>query len=228
MEYTSILELLKKYRTEAIFLCISLLSLIISFFISLRVLSEPQKVDSGQDEEGSSAVVKIAPSIEPDESGSSDIAAEISGAVKKPGVYIFSSSARLDDLVHQAEGLSPLADREYFERNFNRARFLNDQEKIHVPSRKEIEQGYFSDITLASGQPDGILGAQEEEQGQSSGKLNLNTATKEELMALPGIGEVTAGKIMDARPFSSFEEVVEKKVIGKAVSEKIAHDVEVK
>jgi len=54
-----------------------------------------------------------------------------------------------------------------------------------------------------------------------TGLVSINSGTQAELEELPGIGPVTAGKIIDNRPYGSVQELLERKIVGKTTFEKI-------
>jgi len=116
------------------------------------------------------------------------------------------------------------ADKNFFARNYNLARLVNDQEKIYVPATWEINSGIFIesqrtlDYILPAEVPVNSKMAQSE---TISNKLNLNTATVEELDSLPGIGQATAQKIIQNRPYKSIDELLIKKAVKKNIYENI-------
>ena len=160
------------------------------------------------------------PSLRQDFGGQGKIFVDVSGAVKKPNLYQVDFGARIKEIIDRAGGLSDDADVIFFNRNFNLARILSDQEKIYVPSISEINNGIFvqNQLTLDYTTPITSTGIAN---NATTDNINLNSATIEELDQLPGIGQVTANKIISNRPYTTIEELVTKKVVNKGVFEKI-------
>ena len=137
----------------------------------------------------------------------------ICGHVQNPGVYTLPEGSRICDVFSLAGGFIETAATDYW----NQARLLKDGEMIYVPSKEE-----------AQGRP-----VDEAESGKTheSGKVNINTASKEELMTLPGIGEVKALAILAYRQengsFSTIEELKKVEGIKDAVFTKIKAYIEI-
>jgi len=103
-------------------------------------------------------------------------------------------------------------------RELNLAALLRDGDQVVVPSRDDGGAAAGSGGG-GSGGSSGPSGAQ-----AGSGPIDLNRATASELDALPGIGPVTANKIIAAReerPFASVDDLRSRKVLGAATFDKI-------
>lgn len=112
------------------------------------------------------------------------------GAVRRPGLYRLSQGRRIADAVVRAGGATRKADLSLI----NLAAPLADGEQVVVPQRAPAGRG-----AVAPGQP------------APAGPVHLSTATAEELDALPGVGPVTAEKIIEYRnqhgAFASVDEL---------------------
>lgn len=144
---------------------------------------------------------------------------DISGAVIKPNVYKLSCNKRLMDALSLAGGLSEESDKPFIARNFNFARYIFDQEKIHIPFTWEINEKIFLEnkrtIDFTSPQNN------ENQIQETNDKISIGLSSAEELEVLPGIGKATAQKIVDNRPYGSINDLVTKKIVSKTVFEKI-------
>lgn len=139
-------------------------------------------------------------------SATATLTVHVVGEVRHPGVYELSSGARAIDAVNAAGGLLGDADQSAV----NLARVVADGEQIAVPKPGEAPP------PAASGSGGGSGGAG----GQPGGKVDLNSATTDQLDALPGIGPVTAQKIVADRssngPFRNVEDLMRVPGIGPA------------
>lgn len=150
---------------------------------------------------------------------------DIAGAVLSPGIYEVQEGERIADALIAAGGLSADADREWVAKNLNRAAKLVDGGKIYIPSVSETLAGKSQNPKLNSGQTNlSNLGNEQKQSnilGVTSGQVNLNTVSQSELEALPGIGPVTAGKILAGRPYQSVEDLQTRKIIGNSLYNKL-------
>ncbi|MDO8620888.1 MAG: ComEA family DNA-binding protein [Candidatus Levybacteria bacterium] len=136
-------------------------------------------------------------------SNEAKIMVDIEGGVIKPGVYSLATSARAQDALIAASGLSNDADRNWVEKNLNLASKLVDGQKIYVPKLGENK------TSLSAGSQDVV--------SNSSG-ININSASLQALAdSLPGVGPATAQKIISGRPYSAIEELLSKKIVTEKV-----------
>ena len=134
----------------------------------------------------------------------SEVMIDVSGAVVRPGVYKLKKESRINDVLLMAGGLAVEADKEWVDKNLNKAKVLQDGEKIYIPRKLE------SSSSLSS-------------------LVNLNTAGVSELDRLSGIGPAIAQRIIDYRErnggFKSLEEIKLVSGIGDKMFEKIKDEV---
>ena len=133
---------------------------------------------------------------------------DVKGEVHHPGVYQMKAENRVKDLIEAAGGFTPLAD----DQKLNLAQLLEDQMVIVVPKKGEEVN---SELVQAPT-------SQKKEVGKE-GKVNINTATVEELKTLKGIGEKKAEAIIEYRKkngsFKNKEELMKVRGIGKKLYE---------
>ncbi len=146
---------------------------------------------------------------------------DVEGAVAEPGIRELPAGSRIADAIAAAGGYASDADLEAAATAINLAQPLGDGEQVQVPRIGETPPGPVPStpaVAGGGGSGDGTAG------GATTGLVNLNTATPEELEALPGIGAVTVQKIVAARqeqPFASLQDAVDRGVIHRGQLEDI-------
>lgn len=146
----------------------------------------------------------------------------VCGAVVSPGVYGMEADARVYEAVSCAGGLREDAVGEAV----NQAQKVTDGERIYIPTREEVMNGLIpeaeEDTETAAGSTEESGGAQT---GSTDGKVNINTASAEELKTLSGIGDTRAESIIRYREeqggFQSVEDLMNVEGIKEGVFEKI-------
>lgn len=139
----------------------------------------------------------------------SKIKVHITGEVKNSGIYELDEGARISDIIEKAGGITSEADLS----KVNLAYQISDGQKIIIPSIKQEDIGNY--IIENSGE--NVL--QEEKNGKDL-KININTASVSDLMALPGVGKTTAEKIINYRnengKFKNIEDIKNVSGIGES------------
>lgn len=150
--------------------------------------------------------------IENNEIQEENITIHITGEVQYPGVVVLKNNARIVDAIEAAGGETEDADLN----RLNLAHILNDGDKVYVPNINE-ENTEINVVDL---------------ENEKQTTININNATIEELIELPGIGEATANKIIEYRKqngkFESIEELKNVPGIGNSKFETLKEMIRVK
>lgn len=203
------LALIKENAIAFVLGVIGLLCLGYGLFSLSRPASTDSPAEFQTEPQSSEAVKQITPIAK-------KITIDIEGAVEKPGVYTVATEDRIQDALIAAGGLAENADRQWTAQNLNLAAPLTDSAKIYIPAVGE----QYTGSSGSSGDSSGTLGA-------SSKLVNINQASDSDLDALPGIGAVTAQKIISNRPYQSVQDLLTKKVVGQSEFTKIKDSVAV-
>ena len=171
--------------------------------------------------------VDSAASLTPDQANVAGIRVEVSGAVASPSVVRLPEGSRVIDAIEAAGGWGERVDPLRVEVCINLAAPLQDGGAIRIPTLDDRFLLGTTGIDCGSlYAPPTEIAASAGVQGSSptSAPVDLNTATAEQLDSLPGIGPVTAAKIIAARkagPFLVADDLVSRGVISNRVLEQI-------
>ncbi|WP_208028154.1 helix-hairpin-helix domain-containing protein [Rhabdothermincola sediminis] len=161
----------------------------------------------------------------PTSSVPAEIVVHAAGAVARPGVYRVAHGARVGDVLEAAGGVTPDADVD----RLNLAAPLADGVRVYVP--RHGEENPAAPLAADSGGGPAAGAAGPAGAAGTGGKLDLNTATAEQLETLPGIGPATAAAIIEHRErkgrFRSVDGLLDVRGIGPAKLEQIRDAVRV-
>jgi competence protein ComEA len=147
----------------------------------------------------SSAFAESSPATA--QASGTELVVDVEGAVAEPGIVHLPAGSRVADALVAAGGYARDVDLAATARQLNLAATVADGDQVYVPRVGE-----------SAGGGSGASGTN----GTSNGRINLNTASPEQLDSLPGVGPVTVQKIVAARQeqrFKSLDELVQRKVL---------------
>ncbi len=148
------------------------------------------------------------------------ISVDIKGEINIPGIYSLKESSRIIDVIDKAGGLTENADTTVI----NLSKKIKDEMVIIIYSKEQVNN--FKETKQLEEQLQSKCISPDEESLQNdacieetynnNGKININTASKQELMTLPGIGESKAKDIISYREKNGLFKTIEdiKKVSG--------------
>lgn len=145
--------------------------------------------------------------------GPEEVYVHVKGEVKRPGLYILESGNRVNDAIEAAGGATDNADLN----RLNLADLISDQTEIYVPKTGETDN---TENNLSENN------ASDNNKDSNDLKINLNTASEDELIKVDGIGPVTAAKIIKYRndrggKFKNLEELMNISGIGEKKFQKL-------
>lgn len=215
---------IKKYLFNII---IIILFCLLSYFVIYRLNNINKKIDN-----------KVVLNKQEKEENKNDsveyVIVDIKGEVTTPGVYELIKGSRVIDVINEAQGLTGNANTRYI----NLSKILEDGDAIVIYSNDEIENAskeekievttpcVCEDVNSAC-----IENNTNKETSQTSEKININTATQEELTSLSGIGEAKAKSIIKYREengnFKSIEDIMKVSGISENLFAKIKENITV-
>lgn len=183
-----LLNFLKKYWLPCL---LALVGLIFFIYGLIALWSQNQRPTDIKFETNSTASIK----------SENLITVDIEGAVSNPGVYKLKPNSIIQDGLVAAGGLSNEADRDFVAKSINLATKLTDGQKIYIPKVGQSAPTVLGSSNLIT----------------NSSLININSALEKELDTLPGVGPVTAAKIVNNRPYLDINDLITKSVVSQKV-----------
>ena len=231
------MKLIRKYKF--------ILAILLIITITIIIVINKEKLMDNSDYIVTTSDIEIEEEI----NIASKIYVDIKGAIKNPRVYEVDSDMIVNDVIKLAGGLNDNADTSII----NLAKRVNDGDLIIIYTKEEVKNSNIKDTVVKvvdkecicpNIQNDACINTKindnitnKEENNNSTNKsdetakININTATKDELMNLSGIGESKADAIINYRKengnFKKIEDIKNVDGIGDAVYEKIKNNISI-
>ena len=221
----------KKHKTKIfilIFICFTFYS-----FSSVVTVEDEKETTSNETVTKKEETKKI-----PEEIKEEKVIVDVKGEVTTPGVYELLSTNTVMDAINMAGGLTKQSDTS----NINLSKKLSDEMVIIIYNSSEIKEMKKAKEVVCPPCNNACITEEdktaelkdekiETENTQTTSKININTATTEELQALSGIGETKAQAIVDYRTqngkFEAIEDLKNVSGIGDSTFEKIKENITV-
>lgn len=224
-----------RHKKEIILVCLGLVLLLVIGFVFIY------KNFTADDKEDENIVLNTKNDTKKEEEEEEEVyyQVDIKGEVINPGIYTVKEGSRVIDVIRLAGYLTEVADTSVL----NLSKKVKDEmviivysydEVVNFTATKEKEEIEQEACLSQNGiQNDACIKDSTDDTSSSSvvisGKLSLNTATLDELMTLPGIGESKAQAIIEYREevgaFQNIEELKEVSGIGDAIFDQIKENI---
>lgn len=213
---------IKKYLFNII---IIILFCLLSYFVIYKINNINKKIDN-------KVLLNKEEKEESKEKSAEYVIVDIKGEVTTPGVYELIKGSRVIDVINEAQGLTSNANTRYI----NLSKTLEDGDAIVIYSNQEIEEASKEEkieVTTPCVCEDVNNACIENNinNSDSNGKININTASVEQLTTLTGIGEAKAKAIIQYREengnFSTIEDIMKVSGISENIFAKIKENITV-
>lgn len=224
MDYYKLKVLNNKRKIVIFLICLLVISALLFYYFNYYLKNDDKMVL--ENNESDSGILK---KDESEDNKSLQIVVDVKGYVEKPGVYSFdvNNNARINDLILKAGGLKKDADTSLI----NLSRKLEDEMTIIIYSKKEVsdylnkQNELEKKLELCELKIKNNACIEKDNNTKEENKLiDINSASKEELMTINGIGEARADAIILYRkknPFKKIEDIKNVEGIGESLFENI-------
>lgn len=165
---------------------------------------------------------------------------DVKGAVKKPGVYKISKGSIVNDVIKLAGGLKSNASTKYINLSYE----VKNHDVINIYTSNEVKKNDIKEVcvcpqmeiikcdnsSVITESSDGVKEDVSNNADEVLGKINLNSATLDQLMTLNGVGEAKALAIIEYRKnniFTKIEDLMNVSGIGESLYNKVKEDITV-